>query len=129
LVTIDKERARLGPLGEVGLYQLTNAAAGEAAAAGELGTRGKSEPEADRPANVAPEPGDVTPANQATTNGMAIAVNLANAAESDLRLQPLPETNSGELPPAGRSPWFYLIVAAAVLVITEWALFQRRVVA
>jgi hypothetical protein len=59
-----------------------------------------------------------------------LAVNLANAAESDLR-PPAdrldPQRNESVL--AGwlaRPLWFYLLAAACVLTVTEWFLYQRR---
>jgi hypothetical protein len=65
-----------------------------------------------------------------TEEAVPIAVNLANAEESDLR----PRT---ELPGApvvsavwgGHSMWFYLTLGAAVGICLEWMLYQRRIVA
>ena len=56
--------------------------------------------------------------------------NLADAAESDLR--PRAElTDIGSLHMlalGGRSLWFYLTLIAAGLIVTEWWLYQRRIV-
>ena len=112
LVTVAKDRVKLGPLPRAGVYQLTTEAVPEVITAD---------------ADETEEAGQELMVND--ENATLIAVNLADANESDLRLPELPETTAAELPPAGRSPWFYLIVAACGLVITEWALFQRRVVA
>ncbi len=59
-----------------------------------------------------------------------VAVNLSDAGESDLT--PRVELEPGELLLAGsarRSIWFYLTFAALGLIIAEWFLYQRRVVA
>jgi hypothetical protein len=59
-----------------------------------------------------------------------IACNLANREESDLRTpESLPSW--GEEPAramgfAGRPIWFYLLVAAWLLIVLEWYLYQRR---
>ncbi|QEG01845.1 hypothetical protein Mal15_59260 [Stieleria maiorica] len=104
LVTVQRGKVKLGPLAQTGVYRLASEEDAEAAFA-------------------------ETAASIAGDDANLVAVNLSDANESDLRLPELPETTAGELPPAGRSPWFYLILLAAGLVITEWALYQRRVVA
>ena len=109
LVTVQRNKVKLGPLPSVGVYRLTTE---DVSASGDVETGdGENDP------------------TVVTDDANLVAVNLSDANESDLRLPELPETTAGELPPAGRSPWFYLILAATGLVITEWALFQRRVVA
>ncbi|QDV43030.1 hypothetical protein Enr13x_28820 [Stieleria neptunia] len=109
LVTVQRNKVKLGPLPSVGVYRLTTKDVSET---GDSDSGGS----------------DTAPMGVADDANL-VAVNLSDANESDLRLPELPETTAGELPPAGRSPWFYLIVAATGLVIAEWALFQRRVVA
>ena len=63
-------------------------------------------------------------------NTISIACNLADAAESDLR--PRAElTDIGSLHMlalGGRSLWFYLTLLAAGVIVTEWWLYQRRIV-
>jgi hypothetical protein len=113
LVTIEKGRAKVGPLPSVGLYRLTG---GQVSQGGRDEDAGLDVPNSER---------DSTAAAAETV----FAVNLCNSNESDLRLPDLPEAKTGELPPAARSPWFYLILAACGLVLIEWAMFQRRVVA
>ncbi len=59
-----------------------------------------------------------------------IAVNLANASESDLR----PKTKLPAAPVVsavwgGHSLWFYLTLGATVGICLEWFLYQRRIVA
>lgn len=108
LVTVEKNTARLGPLPQVGVYRLTTQ---------QLSPVG--EPTDDSGALAEGSP----------AKGTLVAVNLSNANESDLSMPDLPLATATDLPPAGRSPWFYLIVAACGLVVTEWVLFQRRVVA
>lgn len=60
-----------------------------------------------------------------------IAVNLADAVESDLRPKIGAErSDRGEIAKAGnQSIWFYLCIFALGFVLSEWALYQRRVVA
>lgn len=103
LVTAARNTVKLGPLPATGIYRLTTST--------------------DPQASVLP------PQTPADENETLIAVNLSDANESDLRLPELPDATAADLPPAGRSPWFYLILGALGLVMTEWALFQRRVVA
>jgi hypothetical protein len=74
--------------------------------------------------SIAP-PGADTPALQ------EVAVNLANAAESDLRPnsavseKPIPtQLLAGSV--FGRPTWFYLLFLAFVLAAVEWYLYQRR---
>lgn len=114
LVTVAKNTVKLGPLTHVGVYQLTASEVAQTTAdeSAETGAAGEA-----KQTDAVPQ--DAT----------LFAVNLSDANESDLRIGELPESTVAELPPAGRSPWFYLIVAACGLVLTEWALFQRRVVA
>ena len=59
-----------------------------------------------------------------------LAVNLANAAESDLR-PPADRLAQGKRETAlagwlARPLWFYLLAAACALTVTEWFLYQRR---
>ncbi|MEM9587765.1 MAG: VWA domain-containing protein, partial [Planctomycetota bacterium] len=60
-----------------------------------------------------------------------VAVNLSRAEESDLRPQ-LPAGQGRAVRQAGWSLhnlWFYLALLATVLILTEWWLYQRRIVA
>ena len=61
--------------------------------------------------------------------GQLLAVNLCDASESDLRLPELAPQTAGDPPPRGASAWFYLVLMAILLVLVEWVLFNRRVVA
>lgn len=61
------------------------------------------------------------------------AVNLANAAETDLRPQEeklAAQADDADLTTAwfSRPIWFYLIVAATLFCALEWFLYQRRVI-
>ena len=112
LVTAEKSSVKLGPLPSTGVYRLT--------------TKDIPEPSETNSDSETVGPIDLTTFDEDAT---LFAVNLASENESDLRLPELPESDAGQLPPAGRSPWFYLILAACGLVLAEWALFQRRVVA
>ncbi len=61
-----------------------------------------------------------------------VAVNLASSRETDLR--PDKELQESSKSPAivagwlGRPVWFYLVVAACLLAMAEWFLYQRRVI-
>ncbi len=64
-----------------------------------------------------------------------LAVNLANAEESDLRphVPPTPATTTADETTAtnwiaGRSGWFTLCLLALGLIVGEWVLYQRRMV-
>jgi hypothetical protein len=63
-------------------------------------------------------------------NTTLVACNLVNAEESDLRprgeLEELQGRNLAIL--GGQSLWFYLTLAATLLIATEWWLYQRRIV-
>jgi hypothetical protein len=61
--------------------------------------------------------------------GQWVAVNLCDQSESDLRLPEISEQAAGNPPPGGASPWFYLALLALGLVLGEWVLFNRRVIA
>ncbi len=61
-----------------------------------------------------------------------VAVNLANARETDLRpLKELIESPQTQVTTAGwfsRPFWFYLILLACMLSAAEWILYQRRLI-
>jgi hypothetical protein len=61
---------------------------------------------------------------------LEFACNLANKAESDLRLPESWQGNAAETAAAGsifvRPIWFYLLGLAWILAIAEWFLYQRR---
>jgi hypothetical protein len=59
---------------------------------------------------------------------LELAVNLANAAESDLRVVDAsrPAFQAGLAGLAGRPIWFYLTLLATGLISAEWWLYQRR---
>lgn len=57
------------------------------------------------------------------------ACNLANAAESDLRAPAFGSTDNSQIARSSSRPlWMYLVVAAGVLTLLEWAGYQRRTV-
>ena len=62
-------------------------------------------------------------------NGELLAFNLCDENESDLKIPELEASIVGDPPASGAPPWFYLALIAIGLVIGEWALFNRRVVA
>ncbi|OYP35995.1 vWA domain-containing protein [Rhodopirellula sp. MGV] len=104
-ITVQDGLAKLGALPHVGVYQLTT------------------------DDTNAPNDTAIEAAANTETTGERVAVNLTDEVESDLRIPEFSDASSAPLPPASRSPWFYLVLAACGLVIAEWALFQRRVVA
>ncbi len=115
LATTD-EQVTIGPLLETGLWTV-------------------------RPANQQPSPAP-PPRDDATSRAdnlpspvddprvVRVACNLVDAAESDLR--PRAELTDMEgrslLTLGGQSLWFYLTVLATGLIVTEWWLYQRRIV-
>jgi hypothetical protein len=110
-IATSAQRATLGPLLETGLWTV------------------RPEAETDeQPAPRAPDNSNIATLEDAHT--ISIACNLADAAESDLR--PRAElTDIGSLHMlalGGRSLWFYLTLLAAGLIVTEWWLYQRRII-
>ena len=91
----------IGPLGQTGIWKLTE-------------VRNADTPDVDLP--VAPGA------------SLQIACNLTDPLESDLRItediKPRQKfLNAGF---GGRPIWFYLVIAAILLTMIEWLLFQRR---
>ena len=112
-VTIEDRRASVGPVDAVGV----------------LGLFVPSTLPAGSPDNEAPPtPLQLIQMNP-ETDGELIAVNLCNSQESDLRPEELPQQSEEGLPPAGLPAWLFLILGAIGLVLGEWALFNRRVIA
>jgi len=62
-------------------------------------------------------------------SSLLLAVNLCQAAESDLRLPPLPEQQSQQIPASGLPLWLILCLVAGAFIVLEWVLFHRRIVA
>jgi hypothetical protein len=96
----DQLKLTIGPLDQCGVWRIEPAAAATPSSPGE----------------TAPPP------------LFELAVNLASAAESDLRT---PETaasiSQADLAGlAGRPLWFYLALLAVMLICVEWWLYQRR---
>ena len=62
---------------------------------------------------------------------MELAVNLANAQESDLRTsaEPAALASLSIDSPSGRPVWYYLTLLGAILICLEWYLYQRRWIA
>ena len=58
-----------------------------------------------------------------------VAVNLCSAEESDLRLPQLPEQSEKNIPASGWPTWLWAVLIASGLIVLEWGLFHRRVVA
>ncbi|MFM8729661.1 MAG: hypothetical protein ACKON9_31550, partial [Planctomycetaceae bacterium] len=73
-----------------------------------------------------------TPAGpqQISDRAAHIAVNVAAPEETDLRprISPQSETDSAKVftAAAGRPPWYWLCLAAVLLLTCEWFLCQRR---
>lgn len=58
-----------------------------------------------------------------------LAVNLCDAEESDLGVAKSNIDDESSIRWGGFPPWWLLVGGAAMLIVGEWALFQRRVVA
>ncbi|MFK8112801.1 MAG: BatA and WFA domain-containing protein [Rubripirellula sp.] len=111
LVTVSDSEAAIGPLERVGVFGLFD---GESLAAVNESS------EVTSPLELGQLSG---------TQGNLLAVNLCDASESDLRLPELSEQQHGTPPRSGAPAWFYLALLAIGLVVGEWVLFNRRVVA
>jgi hypothetical protein len=112
VVTVSQDRAAIGPIDQVGVFGLLDP---------QLLT------ENDQPIE-SPLPRELIE-NWKSAEGDLIAVNLCDASESDLRVPQLSLSVVGDPPAGGASAWFYLAMLAIGLVVGEWALFNRRVVA
>jgi hypothetical protein len=112
-VTTEDRRVSVGPVESVGL----------------LGLFAPSS----LPAELANDEAPSTPLQVLQVNpearGELIAVNLCDSQESDLRPAELPSQSEDSLPPAGLPAWLFFVFGAVGLVLGEWALFNRRVVA
>ncbi|WP_436717333.1 VWA domain-containing protein [Roseiconus lacunae] len=122
-VTVKDGFAKLGALSQTGVYHLTTESKNQTP------IDGQEQPTEAELTEVDQESSTSASDLEAGSLGEAVAVNLTDPNESDLRVPELSDDASAPLPPASRSPWFYLVLAACGLVIAEWALFQRRVVA
>ena len=79
------------------------------------------------PRNTINQLGESDPIGEDT---VPIAVNLANAGESDLKPKSdLPKAPAVSAVWGGHSVWFYLTLAATFGIGMEWMLYQRRIVA
>lgn len=112
-VTAEDGRARVGPLSTVGVFGLVAPSA--------MPTSGSRQS-----ADASPE--DMVSQVSGTQGGL-LAVNLCSQTESDLRLAEYEQQTEEDLPPAGAPAWLYLILGSIGLVLTEWAFFNRRVIA
>ncbi|MDA1229667.1 MAG: hypothetical protein O2856_02745, partial [Planctomycetota bacterium] len=79
-----------------------------------------------------PSTATVSTANDASPVLAEVAINLANARETDLRpLKELVESPQTQVTVAGwfsRPFWYYLILLACLLTTVEWFLYQRRLI-
>lgn len=112
--------ATIGPLLRVGVWKVRpRSASNEQPDAAKSVASTEDSPEADS-------------SNTATTDKdeLLVACNLTSAEESDLRppvtLQSVDEVEAMLL--GGRSLWFYLALLAIGLLVSEWWLYQRRIV-
>ena len=117
-VSINQKMASMGPLETAGVYGLFSPDS--------LPERNSSTQQNDQAPVVSPIQWS-TQSSDIPIN--LLAVNLCDAEESDLRLPTLTPQAEGDLPRGGASPWFYLTLLAIGLVLGEWALFHRRVIA
>jgi hypothetical protein len=98
-------QATVGPLLETGLWQI-------------------------RPVESSTDPNNSESAAASESSSVAIACNLVNRQESDLRPRvPLEPLGDSTLLAFGGHPlWFYLTLGGLGLLVTEWWLYQRRIV-
>ena len=109
-LTIAKQRAVISPISQTGVYGIFVS-----------GSLPSPTPEQ----VIAPE----KLSSNASVRGGLLAVNLCDAAESDLSVPELSLENTGTVSSGGAPAWFYLVMMAIGLVVAEWALFNRRTVA
>ncbi|WP_162006547.1 vWA domain-containing protein [Roseimaritima sediminicola] len=70
------------------------------------------------------------PRRQRSAQQRLLAVNLTDRQESDLTMSPegaSPEPDQ-DRPPVRRPLWFYLVLLGVGLIVSEWVLYQRRMV-
>lgn len=109
-LTIAKQRAVISPISRTGVYGIFVS---------------DSLPPTTTEQVIAPE----NLSSDASVRGELLAVNLCDAAESDLSVPELSLENTGTASSGGAPAWFYLVMMAIGLVVAEWALFNRRTVA
>jgi len=120
--SVTNQQATIGPLVETGVWSIrpeqTNAGT-SASVAGNGGTR-----------NQGASAGALSDENSRSVEQIMIACNLTNRVESDLRsranMRDIDELDALAL--GGHSLWLYLALAALLLTVTEWWLYQRRIV-
>ena len=110
-VTLSADRVAIGPIEQTGVYGLVQSE-----------SLVKQDDE---------DAASLTPQEQLDggAKGKLVAINLCDANESDLRIPDVSQMSAGDPPARGSSPWFYLAMLGLGLVVTEWVLFNRRVVA
>ncbi|MFN5973798.1 MAG: hypothetical protein ACK48U_05060, partial [Planctomyces sp.] len=74
--------------------------------------------------------GSTAPPGTNSNSAVPVAVNVAASSETDLRPRQASEKSPKSPPRAvamsGRPPWFWLCLAAVLLLTSEWFLYQRR---
>lgn len=74
--------------------------------------------------------GGTAPPSTNSNSAVPVAVNVAASSETDLRPRQASEKSPKSPPRAaamsGRPPWFWLCLAAVLLLTSEWFLYQRR---
>lgn len=115
-ISVARDRAAISPIGKAGVYGLFS-------------------PESLPKPDMAPQSEQLpikTPEEWKLAEevpGELLAVNLCSAEESDLRVAQQSNETTSLVSRGGAPAWFYLVMLAIALVIGEWALFHRRVVA
>ena len=115
-LTIADERGIFGPIDQVGLIQ--------------VGPQTAFMPTTDGQSTTTFDAKTDTVVTSSADDVRSLAVNLCDAAESDLR--PRIELDQADALLAGagqRSIWFYLALLALAFITVEWILYQRRIVA
>jgi len=109
-VAIDRMSAAVGPLKQTGIYGLF-----------------AKLPETSEQ-NPSPAPEELMK-DQSAAKGHLLAVNLCNAAESDLSVPTGTENELSKPNRAGLPAWLILALVSLLVVLWEWRLYQRRIIA
>lgn len=110
LVPSEQDVATVGPVDRIGIYGLLPVATVTA----------EGEP---------PQTAEQLAEEQPDVLQTLLAVNLCNAAESDLRISAPSEETLTEPPAASFPAWLLLTLISLLVVLWEWRAYQRRIIA
>jgi hypothetical protein len=133
LVPMSNGAASLPSIARVGLARVTmpSVASAELGSLAEAATGPAAEAKVGSPEGQpkAPMASEELTATRETAGW--VAINLCDPVESDTRIAETPESSKSETAVSfvrGSSPWFFLVMVGLALIVTEWGLFQRRIV-